>query len=93
MTEAQPQYDPMDLRVGDVLRLRKPHPCGAADWEVTRVGADVGLRCSGCARRILLDRPVLRRRMKAVVSRGEAPDPARLRALYGDVTPDHGADS
>jgi hypothetical protein len=75
----------MDLRMGDVLRLRKAHPCGAADWEVVRVGADIGLRCLGCGRRILLDRPVLRRRLKAVVGRGPAPDPARLRALYGEM--------
>lgn len=73
--------------MGDVLRLRKAHPCGATDWEVVRIGADVGLKCSGCARRILLDRPVLRRRLKAVISRGEPVDPERLRALYGDDQP------
>jgi len=62
-----------ELRLGDVLRLRKQHPCGSAEWEVTRLGADVGLRCRGCARRVMLERPVLERRAVAVVSRGAGP--------------------
>ena len=45
-----------DLRLGDRLTLRKPHPCGAHEWEVVRLGADIGLVCGGCGRRILLDR-------------------------------------
>lgn len=67
------------------MKLRKPHPCGAFDWEVVRLGADIGLRCAGCQRRIILDRPTLRRRMKAFVSRGQPLDPAVERALYGDT--------
>lgn len=59
----------MELNLGDVLRLRKPHPCGASDWEVTRLGADIGLRCLGCGRRVLLERPVLERRLKEFVRR------------------------
>ncbi|MEJ2529778.1 MAG: DUF951 domain-containing protein, partial [Gammaproteobacteria bacterium] len=42
-----------DLQMGDVLRLRKPHPCGNTDWVVVRLGADIGLKCLGCGRRIL----------------------------------------
>lgn len=75
--------DPMDLRMGDVVRLRKKHPCGGTDWEIVRLGGDVGLRCLGCDRRVILERPVLRRRMKATISRGEAADPAVERALWG----------
>ncbi len=75
--------DPMGLRMGDVVRLRKPHPCGATDWEVVRLGADIGLVCRGCGRRVILDRPTLRRRMKAFVSRGAPLDPEVERALYG----------
>ena len=37
---------PLNLRRGDVLRLRKPHPCGSIDFEVVRLGADIGLRCT-----------------------------------------------
>jgi hypothetical protein len=77
--------DPMDLRMGDVLRLRKPHPCGGTDWQVVRLGADIGLLCLGCQRRVILERPVLRRRLKTVVTRGEAISDELARALYGEV--------
>jgi len=76
--------DPMDLRMGDVVRLRKPHPCGGTDWEVVRLGGDIGLRCLKCDRRVILERPILRRRMKQFVSRGEPLSPEVERALYGD---------
>jgi hypothetical protein len=58
-----------------VVRLRKPHPCGGYEWEVTRLGADIGLRCLQCGRRLMLERAVLERRVKAVVSRVGAQDP------------------
>ncbi len=79
-----PPADPMDLRMGDVVRLRKPHPCGGTDWELVRLGADIGLRCLRCDHRVMLDRPTLRKRMKTFVSRGAALDPDVERALYGD---------
>ncbi len=63
----------MEIRLGDVVRLRKPHPCGGTDWAVVRLGADIGLRCLKCQHRVLLDRSLLERRMKQFVSRGEAP--------------------
>lgn len=69
----------MEIRLGDVLRLRKPHPCGGYDWVVVRLGADIGLRCQKCNHRVLLDRAVLERRIKQFVSRGAAP--ADLRTL------------
>jgi hypothetical protein len=53
------------------VRLRKPHPCGGFDWEVTRLGADIGLRCLGCGRRVMLERAVLERRTKEFVRRAE----------------------
>jgi hypothetical protein len=59
-----------DLQMGDVLRLRKPHPCGNTDWVVVRLGADIGLKCLGCGRRILLPRRDVARRMKTYVSKG-----------------------
>jgi hypothetical protein len=58
-----------DLQMEDVLRLRKPHPCGATDWVVVRLGADIGLKCLGCGRRILLSRREVSRRLKAYVRR------------------------
>jgi hypothetical protein len=65
---------PIELRLGDVLRLRRPHPCGASDFEVMRLGADIGLRCTRCGRRILLARPLLERRIKSFVSRAPTPE-------------------
>jgi hypothetical protein len=77
----------LDLRVGDVLRLRRKHPCGGFDWDVVRVGQDIGLVCRACGRRVLLDRPTLRRRLRAVVERGAPTDPAIEQALFGDLPP------
>ncbi len=65
----------IDFRLGDVVRLRKPHPCGGFDWQVVRLGADIGLRCQTCGRRILLERRTLEKRVKTFVARGEAPSP------------------
>ena len=63
----------VDFRIGDVLRLRKAHPCGGSEWEVVRLGADIGLRCLTCGRRLLLERSVLEKRLKAFLSRGAEP--------------------
>ncbi len=57
----------IDVHPGDIVRLRKPHPCGATDWQITRVGADIGLRCLGCGRRVMLPRDEFRRRAKLMV--------------------------
>lgn len=73
---------PEEFRMGDVVRLRKPHPCGGFEWEVVRLGADIGLRCRRCGRRVLLARRVLERRVKAFVSRGEPPDPEKERLIF-----------
>lgn len=55
--------------VGDVVTLRKRHPCGGSEWTIDRVGADLGMRCNSCGRRVLLDRFKVQRRL---VSRREA---------------------
>ena len=52
-----------EYHLGDILKLRKRHPCGAFEWRVVRLGADIGLRCISCERRILLSRSVLERRI------------------------------
>ena len=54
-----------DLQMNDHLRLRKPHPCGSYEWTVVRLGADIGLECRGCGRRVMLTRRELARRLKA----------------------------
>ena len=73
---------PLEFRMGDVLQLRKPHPCGSFEWEVTRLGADIGLRCRECGRRLLLERPTLERRLRDFVSRGEPIDEEKMRAVF-----------
>jgi hypothetical protein len=60
---------PLHLELGDRLRLRKPHPCGCFDWEVVRLGADIGLRCEKCGRRVLLPRSEVERRTKQMLPR------------------------
>lgn len=59
-----------DLGLNDIVRLRKPHPCGSYDWRVIRLGADIGLKCLGCGRRVLLPRSEIEKRVKMIVSRG-----------------------
>lgn len=57
--------------MGDVVRLRKPHPCGGFEWRITRLGADIGLECLTCGHRVMLTRRETERRIKTIVSRGE----------------------
>ena len=59
-----------ELRLGDVLSLKKKHPCGGYEWQVYRLGADIGIKCLTCQRHVLLPRSVLERRITTFVSRG-----------------------
>ncbi len=54
------------IKIGDVVTLRKTHPCGSARWEVYRVGADIGLRCCGCQRRQLMPRRKFDKAVKSI---------------------------
>ena len=56
-----------DLKLEDIVRLRKPHPCGGYEWKIYRLGADIGLECLRCGRRVLLPRRTLAQRMKTVL--------------------------
>ncbi|MBC7251453.1 MAG: DUF951 domain-containing protein [Anaerolineae bacterium] len=60
---------PLDVRLGDIVRLQKPHPCGGYEWEVVRLGADIGIKCLTCGRRVLLPRSRLEKRVKTLISR------------------------
>jgi len=60
----------MDIRLGDVVRLRKQHPCGGYEWDVVRLGADIGIKCRACGRRLLLPRRKFEKSVKKLVSRG-----------------------
>jgi len=61
----------MEVKLGDVVRLRKKHPCGSYEWQVMRLGADIGIKCRGCNRRVLLGRRDFERTVKEFVLRGE----------------------
>lgn len=57
------------VKVGDVVRLKKPHACGANEWEVTKLGMDIGLTCIGCRRKVRLMRAEFDRRFRGFVRR------------------------
>lgn len=61
---------PVPFYIDDVVQLRKPHPCGSYQWTVVRIGADIGLTCNTCGRRVLLPRRTLEKRLKAFICRG-----------------------
>ncbi len=57
----------MLLHVGDLVKMRKSHPCGNDIWKITYVGADIKMRCEKCKRIVMLERPVFEKRVKALV--------------------------
>lgn len=84
---AVPDRPVLDLLLGDVVRLRKTHPCGGDSWLVDRLGADIGLRCQTCGRHVLIERATLERRLAGFVERG---DPSITAALATDPPPSAG---
>ena len=62
----------LELKLGDVVRMKKAHPCGNPLWQVTRLGADIGLNCQKCQRHVMLSRVYLERRVREVIP-GEQP--------------------
>jgi len=64
---------PIRFELGDVIQLRKAHPCGSDQWEILRTGMDIRLKCQGCGRVVMLPRPQVERGMKGFVRRNEPP--------------------
>ena len=64
----------MDIRVGDILELKKEHPCGAKQWQVLRVGMDFKMRCRGCGREVMLPRSKVEKQIKRVLPAGDGGD-------------------
>ena len=62
----------MDVRVGDILRMKKEHPCGGSEFDVLRVGMDFKIRCRTCGRELMLPRVKVEKRIKAIL-REESP--------------------
>jgi hypothetical protein len=61
-----------NLELDDIVRLRKSHPCGSYEWKIVRLGADIGLECLGCGRRVLLPRRQLARQLKSIQPKADA---------------------
>ena len=62
-----------ELLLGDLVQMRKTHPCGSDKWTVIRVGADIKIRCSGCGRIVMVDRADFTKRMKKVLAHATEP--------------------
>jgi len=67
---------PVEIALDDIVRMRKPHPCGGYEWRVVRLGADIGIKCLTCGRRVLLPRSEFERRLKAIVHKAAEGGPA-----------------
>ncbi|HBH12276.1 MAG: Uncharacterized protein XD91_0991 [Clostridiales bacterium 38_11] len=59
------------IEIGDIIKLKKQHPCGGYEWEVLRVGTDLRIKCTTCERQVWLPRREVLRRLKKIVSRNE----------------------
>ena len=62
----------MDFQVGEIIRFKKPHPCGSYEWEILRVGADFRLKCTGCGHQIMIERRNVEKRVKGKSKSPEA---------------------
>ena len=60
-----------DVNLGDIVRLKKVHPCGGYEWQVVRLGADIGIKCTKCERRVLIPRSIFQRRIREVVKKAD----------------------
>jgi len=60
------------FHLGDVVKMKKAHPCGSSEWEITRIGMDFGMKCCGCGHYVILARPKFVKAVKAIVSSAEA---------------------
>ena len=60
----------MDLRLGDLVQTKKKHPCGTDRWAIIRVGADIKIKCQGCGRIVMLERPEFEKRLKKILAHG-----------------------
>lgn len=61
----------MDIQIGDVVTLKKQHPCGSKEWEVLRVGMDFRLKCLGCDHQVMIPRKQLEKNVRQIVSKGK----------------------
>ena len=67
------EADGMDISLGDILEMKKEHPCGSRRWLVLRVGMDFRLKCQGCGREVMLPRKKAEKALKHIIPAGERP--------------------
>lgn len=70
-----------EIRLGDVVQMRKKHPCGSDQWKVIRIGADIKIKCQGCGRIVMLERAVFVKRRKKVLTQGPIPEAETLKQM------------
>jgi len=57
---------PLEVQVGDIIKLKKQHPCGSKEWEVLRIGADFRLKCRGCGHQIMIARKLVEKNIREI---------------------------
>ena len=67
----------MVYEVGDIVKLKKPHPCGSHEWEILRVGADFRLKCAGCGHQVMMARPLVEKSTRGLKKAGEKSESER----------------
>ncbi len=78
-----------EIRLGDLVQMRKTHPCGSDQWTVIRIGADVKIICQGCGRIVMMDRAVFVKRRKRVLQQGAVPEAETLREMVLEAEATH----
>ncbi len=61
----------IDINVGDVVRLKKQHPCGSFQWEIYRTGMDIGIKCLGCGRKVMVPRTKIEKNIKEFIKKAD----------------------
>ena len=61
----------LNYEVGDIVKLKKAHPCGSQEWEILRVGADFRLKCMGCGRQIMASRKLVEKNTRGLRKTGD----------------------
>ena len=59
----------MEFQIGDVIKMKKPHPCGSSEWEILRVGMDFRLKCMGCGRKVMVSRKLVEKNFRGFLKK------------------------
>ena len=72
----------VEIRLNDIVEMRKKHPCGSSTWQVIRIGADIKIKCQGCKRIVMLDRSEFLKRRKKTITQGDVPEIETLEQIF-----------